>query len=74
MAYIVAKSGLQTIGNLGLLIGTLYVACLLLRLRGAVGPGPDARLQPVKLLRYIREELLIVLGTSSTEPVLPPCC
>lgn len=25
----------------------------------------------MKLLRYIREELLVVLGTSSTEPVLP---
>lgn len=71
MAFIVAKNGLQTIGNLGMLIATLYVACTffvfvvlatLCRLHG---------FSLLKLLRYIREELLIVLGTSSTEPVLP---
>jgi Na+/H+-dicarboxylate symporter len=71
MAFIVAKSGIQTIGNLGLLIATLYVACgffvfvvlsALARIHG---------FSLFKLLRYIREELLIVLGTASTEPVLP---
>ena len=71
MAYTVAKNGLHTIGNLGLLIGTLYVASLffvfvvLWRLARMHG------FSLLKLLRYIREELLIVLGTSSTEPVLP---
>ncbi|MEK9283039.1 cation:dicarboxylase symporter family transporter [Bradyrhizobium sp. ISRA442] len=71
IAFIVAKNGIRTIGNLGLLILTLYVACgifvfgalwLLARING---------FSLFKLLRYIREELLVVLGTSSTEPVLP---
>jgi Na+/H+-dicarboxylate symporter len=71
IAFIVAKNGIKTIGNLGLLIATLYVACgffvfvvlwLLARLHG---------FSLFRLLRYIREELLIVLGTSSTEPALP---
>lgn len=71
MAFIVAKSGLQTIGNLGMLIVTLYLASVffvfvvlsaLCRMHG---------FSLWKLLRYIREELVIVLGTASTEPVLP---
>ena len=71
IAFIVAKNGIKTIGNLGMLIATLYVACgffvfvvlgLLARLHG---------FSLLKLIRYIREELLVVLGTSSTEPVLP---
>lgn len=71
IAFIVAKNGLKAVGNLGLLIGTFYAASLffvfvvlwlLARIHG---------FSLLKLLRYIREELLVVLGTSSTEPVLP---
>ncbi len=71
ISFIVAKHGIRTIGNLGLLILTFYVACgafvfgvlwLLARING---------FSLFKLVRYIREELLIVLGTASTEPVLP---
>ena len=71
IAFIIAKNGIKSIGNLGLLILTFYVAsiffvfvvlALLARLHG---------FSLWKLLRYIREELLVVLGTSSTEPVLP---
>jgi len=71
IAFIIAKNGIKSIGNLGLLILTFYIAsiffvfvvlALLARLHG---------FSLWKLLRYIREELLVVLGTSSTEPVLP---
>jgi Na+/H+-dicarboxylate symporter len=71
MAFTVGRYGIKSIGSLGALIGTFYVACgffvvvvlgLLARLHG---------FSLFKLLRYFREELLIVLGTSSTEPVLP---
>lgn len=71
IGYIVAKNGVRTIGNFGLLIATFYAASLffvfvvlwsLARLNG---------FSLLKLLRYIREELLVVLGTASTEPVLP---
>lgn len=70
MAFTVGRYGIKSIGSLGLLIGTFYVACsffvvvvlgLLCRLHG---------FRLWQLLRYIKEELLVVLGTSSSEPVL----
>ena len=71
IAFIVAKSGLKTIGNLGLLIVTLYVACALfvVLVLGLLARFHGFSL--LKALRYFREELLVVLSTSSTEPVLP---
>jgi aerobic C4-dicarboxylate transport protein len=71
MAFTVGRYGIKSIGSLGQLIVTFYVACgffvvvvlgLLARLHG---------FSLFKVLRYFKEELLIVLGTSSTEPVLP---
>jgi aerobic C4-dicarboxylate transport protein len=71
MAFTVGRYGLRSIGSLGFLMLTFYVACgffvfvilgLLARMHG---------FSLLKLLRYIREEILIVLGTSSTEPALP---
>jgi Na+/H+-dicarboxylate symporter len=71
MAFTVGKYGIASISSLGLLILTFYVACV-----GFVVlvVGGLARLHGFSLwktLRYFREELLIVLGTSSSEPVLP---
>jgi Na+/H+-dicarboxylate symporter len=71
MAFTVGRYGIKSIGSLGLLIGTFYVACAFFVV---VVLGLLARLHGFKLwqlLRYIREELLVVLGTSSSEPVLP---
>jgi Na+/H+-dicarboxylate symporter len=71
MAFTVGRYGIKSIGSLGLLIGTFYVACIFFVV---VVLGVLARLHGFKLwqlLRYIREELLVVLGTSSSEPVLP---
>ena len=71
MAFTVGKYGIHSIGSLGMLIATFYLACgffvvvvlgLLARVHG---------FSLWKLLRYVREELLVVLGTSSSEPVLP---
>ena len=71
MAFTVGRYGIKAIGSLGLLMGTFYLACgffvvvvlgLLARLHG---------FSLWRLLAYIREELLVVLGTSSSEPVLP---
>src|SRR5574337_964888 len=71
MAFTVGKYGVGSIGSLGMLIVTFYVACgfFVVVILGAL-----ARLHGFslwKLLRYVREELLVVLGTSSSEPVLP---
>ncbi len=71
MAFTVGRYGIRSIGSLGLLVGTFYVACGFFVV---VVLGVLARLHGFglwKLLRYIREELLVVLGTSSSEPVLP---
>ena len=71
MAFTVGRYGIKSIGSLGLLIGTFYVACIFFVV---VVLGLLARMHGFKLwqlMRYIKEELLIVLATSSSEPVLP---
>ena len=71
MAYTIGKFGLGSLSHLGLLVGSFWLAALVFvfGVLGLVMRLNGLRLLP--LLRYIREELLIVLGTSSSEPVLP---
>lgn len=71
MAFTIGKYGVKSVSSLGLLIATFYVACLFFVF---VVLGTLARLlgfSLLKTLRYFKEELVVVLGTSSTEPVLP---
>ena len=71
MAFTIGRYGLAALWNLGALIATFYITALLFVL---VVLGLIARLSGfsiLKFIRYIREELLIVLGTSSSESVLP---
>jgi Na+/H+-dicarboxylate symporter len=71
MAFTVGKYGVKSISSLGMLICTFYVACLFFVF---VVLGILARIHGfslLKILRYFKEELVVVLGTSSTEPVLP---
>jgi aerobic C4-dicarboxylate transport protein len=71
MAYTVGAYGLGSLINLGALIVTFYVTALLFVL---LVLGTIARLSSFSILRfigYIKDELLIVLGTSSSETVLP---
>jgi aerobic C4-dicarboxylate transport protein len=71
MAFTIGKYGVKSVSSLGLLIATFYVACLFFVF---VVLGTLARLHGfslLKTLRYFKEELVVVLGTSSTEPVLP---
>lgn len=72
MAYTVGKHGLMALAGLGKLMGAFYLTSLLfvlgvlgLILRAALG------LSITRLLRYLSDELLIVLGTSSSEAALP---
>jgi aerobic C4-dicarboxylate transport protein len=71
MAFTVGKYGLHTLTSLGSLIGLMYGtgAVFVLVALGAV--CALFRLNILSLLRYIKDELLIVLGTSSSETVLP---
>ncbi|MEM5298703.1 C4-dicarboxylate transporter DctA [Burkholderia sp. JPY481] len=71
MAFTVGRFGIRSVGSLGMLMVSFYVACVLFI---ALVLAPLARVHGFalwRLLRYLREELLIVLATSSTEPVLP---
>jgi aerobic C4-dicarboxylate transport protein len=71
MAFTIGTYGLGTLASLGKLMAGFYLACLLFIL---VGMGVIARVCGFslwKFLRYIKEEILIVLGTSSSESVLP---
>jgi Na+/H+-dicarboxylate symporter len=71
MAFTIGKYGVKSVSSLGMLIATFYVACLFFVF---VVLGTLARLHGfslLKTLRYFKEELVVVLGTSSTEPVLP---
>lgn len=71
MAFTVGKYGIATLVSLGWLLASVYLTCLLFVL---VVLGLVARLSGFslwKFLRYIRAELLLVLGTSSSESALP---
>jgi Na+/H+-dicarboxylate symporter len=71
MAFTVGRFGIGSVSSLGMLMVSFYLACLLFV---ALVLAPLARLHGFalwRLLRYLREELAIVLATSSTEPVLP---
>ncbi|MGO8501027.1 dicarboxylate/amino acid:cation symporter [Rhizobium leguminosarum] len=71
MAFTIGKYGVGSIANLAMLIGTFYITALLfvLVVLGAVARYNGFSI--VALLRYIKEELLLVLGTSSSEAALP---
>jgi aerobic C4-dicarboxylate transport protein len=71
MAFTIGKYGIVSLFSLGKLMGSFYLTCLLFIF---VVLGIIARLNGFsifKFVRYIKEELLIVLGTSSSESVLP---
>jgi aerobic C4-dicarboxylate transport protein len=71
MAFTIGRYGVGSLFSLGRLMGTFYLTCLVFIL---VVLGIVARVHGfsiLKFIRYIKEELLIVLGTSSSESVLP---
>jgi aerobic C4-dicarboxylate transport protein len=71
MAFTVGAYGLASLLNLLALVATFYLTSLLFVL---VVLGSIARLAGFSILRfiaYIKDELFIVLGTSSSETVLP---
>ena len=71
MAFTVGSYGVGSLSNIAKLIGTFYLTAAIFIL---VVLGPIARFTGFSILRfigYIKAELLIVLGTSSSETVLP---
>lgn len=71
MAFTIGKYGIGSIANLAMLIGTFYLTSLIfvLVVLGAVARYNGFSI--LALIRYIKEELLLVLGTSSSEAALP---
>ena len=71
MAFTIGKYGLRSLVSLGALMACVYVTCALFIF---VVLGLIARFNGFsvwKIIKYIREELLIVVGTSSSETALP---
>ena len=71
MAFTIGKYGIVSLFSLGKLMGSFYLTCFLFIF---VVLGLIARFHGFsiwKFIKYIKEELLIVLGTSSSESVLP---
>ncbi|MFB9864949.1 dicarboxylate/amino acid:cation symporter [Rufibacter immobilis] len=71
MAYTIGKYGLASLGALGQLMGGFYLTCILFVVLVLGLVMKLIGFSIFKLLRFIREELLIVLGTSSSEAALP---
>lgn len=71
IAFTIGKYGVESLVNLAWLVGSFYLTSLLFVL---VILGAVCRLcgfSVLKLIRYLRAELLLVLGTSSSESALP---
>lgn len=71
MAFTIGRYGLASLGPLAKLILTFWATCILFVL---LVLGLIARLcgfSIIKFLKYIKEEIILVLSLSSSEPVLP---
>jgi len=71
MAFTIGKFGLGSLLSLGKLMGAFYLTCILFvfLVLGLVAKFHGFSIW--KFVKYIKEELLIVLGTSSSEAALP---
>jgi aerobic C4-dicarboxylate transport protein len=71
MAFTIGKYGLGSLASLGKLMACFYATCLffVFFVLGAIAKAHGFSIG--RFIRYIREELFIVLGTSSSESVLP---
>ncbi|WP_084579993.1 dicarboxylate/amino acid:cation symporter [Sphingomonas azotifigens] len=71
MAFTIGKYGVGTLANLAMLLGTFYLtsALFVVVVLGAV--SALAGFSIFRLIAYLKTELLLVLGTSSSESALP---
>jgi aerobic C4-dicarboxylate transport protein len=71
MAFTVGRYGVRSLLSLGQLMAGMYLTCLVFVfvILGAIARATGFSL--LKFLKYISEEILIVLGTSSSESALP---
>jgi aerobic C4-dicarboxylate transport protein len=71
MAFTIGKYGLASLGPLVKLMATLYITSLLFVIVVLGGIARMAGFGIFRFLWYLREEILLVLATSSSEPALP---
>jgi aerobic C4-dicarboxylate transport protein len=71
MAFTIGKFGIGSLAKLGLLMGSFYLTCLIFIIVVLGSISKLCGFNIFKFIYYIKEELLIVLGTSSSESVLP---
>ncbi|MBW0005598.1 MAG: dicarboxylate/amino acid:cation symporter [Hyphomicrobiales bacterium] len=71
MAYTVGRFGPQALGNLAGLVATFYLTAIVFVLVVLGGIARIAGFSIIRFIAYIKDELLIVLGTSSSESALP---
>lgn len=71
MSFTIGKYGLGSLSSLGQLMISFYITCILFIFIILGGILKYTGFNLFRVLKYIREELLIVLGTSSSEAALP---
>jgi aerobic C4-dicarboxylate transport protein len=71
MAFTIGKYGIGSLASLGKLMACFYFTCLFFIFVVLAAVARFSGFSIFRFIRYIREELLIVLGTSSSESVLP---
>jgi aerobic C4-dicarboxylate transport protein len=72
MAFTVGRYGLAALGPLAGLIATFWVTCILFVVIVLGAVAAVAGFNIFRFLLYLKEEILLVLAISSSEPVLPP--
>lgn len=71
MAFTIGKYGLGSLTSLGQLMVSFYITCIIFIVFVLGGILKYAGFNIFRLISYIKEELLVVLGTSSSEAALP---
>lgn len=71
MAFTIGKYGLGSLAQLAQLMASFYITCILFIVLVLGGILKYAGFNLFRLLAFIKEELLVVLGTSSSEAALP---
>ncbi len=71
MAFAIGRYGIGTLGNLLYLMLAFYVTCAVFVFVVLTAVLASCGLNMIQLMRYLKEEFFIVLGTSSSESALP---
>ena len=72
MAYTIGKFGWRSLGDLAYFMGVFYLTCALFVLLVLGSVCRLAGFGILKLVRYLKTEIITVIGTSSSESVLAP--